>query len=205
MPLKILGNEKLQLFFLKKAINEILAFCKEDKETAIVEKLQIEIDHMKGVNYINTLQHPLTFPLYIKNHIARLDKTKSLDYNFIGTVTEHRNWITKYTGHNTIIKNSNNGRNPAIKYNIDEEYYDILSKSKFTLTPTGECPWSYRFFEAIMCFSIPILEQNSQDIFMKDYFFYYDNDTHMYLEEKAQANYNTFIKSKHFLEPSLFE
>ena len=40
-----------------------------------------------------------------------------------------------------------------------------MSKSKFTLTPTGGCPWSYRFFEAIMCLSIPILENNSNDIY----------------------------------------
>ena len=205
MPLEITLNTTLQVYFLKKAINEILALYIKNKEITIIEKLKIKIDHFKGVNYVNNIEYPIIFPQYIKEYISTLKKYKTIDYNFIGTITEHRKWITKYNGSNAIIKNSNNGRNPSLKYNIDKEYYDILSRSRFTLTPTGDCPWSYRFFEAIMCLSIPILEQDSQDIFMKDYFFYYSNNEHIYLEEKAIENYNKFINSRHFLKPDIFE
>ena len=41
---------------------------------------------------------------------------------------------------------------------------------------------------------IPILENNSNDIYAKDYFYYYDNDKHIYNKEKAIENYNKFIK-----------
>jgi hypothetical protein len=51
-----------------------------------------------------------------------------------------------------------------------------------------------------MCLSIPILENNSNDIFIKDYFYFYDNDDHIYDKDKAIENYNKFIKSKHFLK-----
>lgn len=101
---------------------------------------------------------------------------------------------------NSVIENSKYGRDTDKKYTIDKKYYDTLSKSKFTITPTGDCPWSYRFFEAIMCFSIPILENNSNDIYMKDYHYLYDKDQHIYDEAKAIDNYDKFIKSKHFLK-----
>ena len=51
-----------------------------------------------------------------------------------------------------------------------------------------------------MCLSIPILENNSNDVYAKDYFHYYDNEEHIYNIEKAIANYNKFIKSNHFLK-----
>ena len=158
----------------------------------------MNIDHLNGCNYINNIKIPLTFPLYVLNHINTCNKEKKLDYNFIGTITDKRQWIKKYKN-NSIIKQSNNGRTNK-KYDIDTDYYKIISQSKFTLTPTGDCPWSYRFFEAIMCLSIPILENNSNDIYAKDYFYYFDNDKHIYNKEKAIENYNKFIKSKHFLK-----
>jgi hypothetical protein len=126
-------------------------------------------------------------------------KEKEIDYNFIGTITPKRKWVEKYTK-NSVIKNSGYGRDKNKKYEIDKDYYNTISKSKFTITPTGDCPWSYRFFEAIMCLSIPILENNSNDIYMKDYFCFFDKDEHIYDKDKAIENYNKFIKSKHFLK-----
>ena len=39
----------------------------------------------------------------------------------------------------------------------DVDYLRILARSKFTLAPRGDQPWSIRFFEAILCGSIPIV------------------------------------------------
>ena len=133
------------------------------------------------------------------NYINTLRKEKDLDYNFIGTITNNRKWITKYTD-NSIISNSTYGRDINKKYELDKDYYTIISRSKFTLTPTCNCPWSYRFFEAIMCLSIPILENNSTDIHMKEYHCFYDSDKHIYDKIKAYENYNKFINSKHFIK-----
>jgi len=184
--MSITYTENYQLFYLKKALQE-----------ANITNFDISINHKVGINYINGVKYPLTFPLYLRDYISNLSKAKSIDYNFIGTITEKRKWIQKYNK-NSLIKNSNKGRTTQ-KYQIDKEYYDILCKSKFTLTPTGDCPWSYRFFEAILCFSIPILENNSDDIYCNDYFFYYDNDTHIYDVDKVLFNYNKLVRSNHFL------
>ncbi len=43
----------------------------------------------------------------------------------------------------------------------DQNYFNELAKSKFVLCPKGDCVWSYRFFEAIMCGAIPIAEEHS--------------------------------------------
>lgn len=191
--IKINFKEPYQLFYLKKAIDEELLNNNKKKNIK-----SLNIDHLNGCNYINNIKIPLIFPLYVLNYINTCNKEKKLDYNFIGTITDKRKWVKKYTN-NSIIKKSNNGRTNK-KYDIDIDYYKIICKSKFTLTPTGACPWSYRFFEAIMCLSIPILENNSNDIYAKDYFYYFDNDKHIYNKEKAIENYNKFIKSKHFLK-----
>lgn len=191
--LKIKYNEKYQLFYLKKAIGELL---NEKNKNNIIS---IKEDHLTGCNYINNIKIPLTFPLYILNYTNSLIKEKDIDYNFIGTITPKRKWIQKYNK-NSVINQSNYGRDKKNKYEIDKDYYNTISRSKFTLTPTGDCPWSYRFFEAIMCLSIPILENNSNDIYMKDYFCFFDKDEHIYDKDKAIENYNKFIKSKHFIK-----
>ena len=156
----------------------------------------IKEEHLNGCNYIKI---PLTFPMYILKYTNLLKKEKNFDYNFIGTISNKRKWILKYNK-NSVIKNSGYGRDINNKYEIDKYYYNTISKSKFTITPTGDCNWSYRFFEAIMCLSIPILENNSNDIYMKDYFCFFDKDQHIYDKDKAIENYNKFIKSKHFLK-----
>jgi len=189
-------NEKYQMFYLKNAINELLHEKHDMKHTI----KSIKEDHFNGCNYINDIKIPLTFPMFLVKYIDTISKNKEFDYNFIGTITNKRKWIETYKINNSIINQSSYGRDKHKKYEIDKDYYNILCKSRFTLTPTGDCPWSYRFFEAIMCLSIPILEDNSNDIYMKDYFCYFNKDKHVYYEDKAIENYNTLMRSKHFLK-----
>ncbi len=44
----------------------------------------------------------------------------------------------------------------VVKENID--YFEKMSQSKFVLCPAGDAPWSFRFYEVLMCKSIPIVE-----------------------------------------------
>lgn len=197
--LKIEFNEKYQLFFLKKALNEII------KEKNINKNFikNIKEDHENGCNYINNVKIPVTFPICLKNFISELNKDKKLKYNYKGTISPTKRWVLKYKSiPNSIIEESRRGRSDK-KYEIDINYYQNMCNSCFTLCPTEwgdkKSSWTYRFFEAIMSLSIPILQNNSNDIHMKNYFFYYDSDDHVYSKEKAEKNYNIFINSKHFL------
>lgn len=37
-------------------------------------------------------------------------------------------------------------------------YFETMCQSKFCLCPAGDAPWSFRFYEVLMCKSIPIVE-----------------------------------------------
>lgn len=55
------------------------------------------------------------------------------------------------------IIGSRRGRSLSTK-GLDNFYYETLLKSQFTLCPSGDFVWTYRFFESIMCNSIPIVQ-----------------------------------------------
>jgi hypothetical protein len=37
-------------------------------------------------------------------------------------------------------------------------YFETMCQSKYVLCPAGDSPWSFRFYETLMCKSIPIVE-----------------------------------------------
>jgi len=177
-------NQKdLQLFFIEDALKEIDI----DPKNVV-----IKYDHRLGFDYINNKEYGVIFPKRILKFINSLNKEKFINYYFKGNISGNNNkrdWIFKYKGlSNSEIVKSTYGRNSNTKYNIDKEYYQKLCNTKFSLCPIGQCPWSYRFFESIMCFAIPVLE-NKEDVNCKDYHCLFDGDEHIYDKEKAIENY----------------
>lgn len=75
----------------------------------------------------------------------------------------------------------------------DEEYYTYMASSKFVLCPSGDagCPWTYRFFEAMLCGAIPVVENETPAY---KAFYYLTNDDEqadfIYNKEKAEANFD---------------
>jgi hypothetical protein len=59
--MNITKNENYQLFYLKKAINELF----ENNTTNEISNIKIECDHKNGCNYINNKKIPLIFPKYL--------------------------------------------------------------------------------------------------------------------------------------------
>jgi hypothetical protein len=53
----------------------------------------------------------------------------------------------------------------------DIQYYNFMLRSKFILCPSGIYIWTYRFFEAILCGAIPIVEKSTSCF---DGFIYYN-------------------------------
>ena len=48
-----------------------------------------------------------------------------------------------------------------VQYRVVEEnieYFEKMCQSKYCLCPAGDAPWSFRFYETLMCKSIPIVE-----------------------------------------------
>ena len=49
-------------------------------------------------------------------------------------------------------------RLPCARAACDLSYLSVLARSRYTLAPAGDQPWSHRYFEAVMAGSIPIVE-----------------------------------------------
>jgi hypothetical protein len=186
--LLITGGEKLQEYFFKKSINDNPSFFGNPI------KFDISIDHISGVNYLNGVKYPLLFPKDMVDLIHTLSKDKIMDYYFKGVINDKREWIRSYEDRGKII-NSFYGRRPQTKYILDEEYYKGMCGSRFTLTPTSDCSWSYRFFESILCFSIPILGDDEDDVYAGQFKYYRNKDVHVYDYDMARYNYYVMIKN----------
>lgn len=153
---------------------------------------EISIDHYYGKNFLNNKEYGLLFPKILVDYIYSLSKSKKEDYFFKGFITEKRSWVLKYNHLGTIIHSE---YSPGNAYTFDKDYYKQMCENKFVLCPTGNCPWSYRFFEAIMCFSIPIIKDDDLDIFSHKFKYYKTSEIHIYDLDIVNYNYEVFIKN----------
>jgi hypothetical protein len=119
-------------------------------------KAEVFIEHKENpITYIGENQYSLIFPRFLLNHFS-IEKEK--DYVFVGLFTEKRkSFLSQFP--TAYIENSKRGRNTQTK-EYDIEYFNIMSNYKFVLCPNGDFIWTYRFFEAILCGSIPIIEED---------------------------------------------
>lgn len=186
---QVFKNMNLQEYFIVQALKET-----NIKHASYVAK------HDNGSCVINNTHLPLIFPMDRLEKIQSLSKEKSLDYCFLGKITEEREWVLEYATQDSVVEESLFGRWARFKFNFHRKYHEILCRSRFALTPTGDFPWSYRFFEAIMCHCIPIFKPNDPDIFKQDYIYYKTDEDHVYNREITEQNYQVFLNSDHFLK-----
>lgn len=128
-----------------------------------------------------------------------INKKKSKILNFFNIDST----VNKTIG-DLIIWSSNRGRKFPIKA-WDDEYFEVLGKSQFVLCPSGVCVWSYRFFEAILCGAIPIVEKNCEAY--EGFKFKYMGDsaeTFLWTKEDAEFNYNLCLE-RICLKPELIQ
>ncbi len=67
---------------------------------------------------------------------------------------------TRFKQGDIVFWASERGRSFPIK-SWDDDYFELLANSKFVLCPSGDYTWTYRFFEAVMCGAIPVIEDYS--------------------------------------------
>lgn len=173
----------------------------------------IDFNHQKPYIKYKNITKPLVFP---KKLIDFCNKpvSKIYDFTFTGIKTQNRaeilnKWLEKYTGKNISLKNKNrfefdksfikfskNGRIFPHKA-MDKNYYKTLMHSKFVLCPNGDFVWTYRFFEAVMCNAIPVIEEYC-DIY-KDFVFYtMDSSPKTLKYDKKIIKHNQKILIKNF-------
>jgi len=92
----------------------------------------------------------------------------------------------------------------VVKDNID--YFEKMCKSKYCLCPAGDAPWSFRFYEVLMCKSIPIVESWHHTYRTKEestinykYILYQNIENDVNLDDYVNQNTKIFEKY-HLLE-----
>ena len=58
-------------------------------------------------------------------------------------------------------KNQHDNQSKKVQYRVVKEnmdYFENMCKSKYCLCPAGDTTWSFRFYETLMCKSIPVVE-----------------------------------------------
>ena len=95
---------------------------------------------------------------------------------------------------------------------FDPSYFDTLCASEMALAPAGDGPWSRRFFEAVLCCAIPIVQRpehsgRTDDERQLGYHFYvYDptSSDYRYREDWANANLQLLLRTATLLNPGSF-
>lgn len=123
------------------------------------------VSHEEPLTRIGGIERPLVFPHGIVERCrAKWPAARSVRFSFCGLMNQKRRaaldaWRHAHREATVEIFASERGRQFPEK-TWDESYYDLLARSQFVLCPRGDCVWSYRFFEAVLCGAIPIAEQD---------------------------------------------
>lgn len=127
-----------------------------------VEESEVLIDHSTGHCHYRGVEYGLTYPRKWIDLIRT--KEKDVDFFFSGFLNrerpELRGWVNEYAGEKSVIFFSDNGRRIP-RYFFDCNFFGLMSRSKFALCPQGHpYKWTYRFYEAALCRSVPVLRED---------------------------------------------
>jgi hypothetical protein len=84
----------------------------------------------------------------------------------------------------------------------DDEYFQLQAQSKFIICPSGDvgCPWTYRFFETMICGAIPIVETVSP-CYAPFKFYMADEDPKKFIYDPEIVKFNFEQCIKHLTVP----
>ncbi len=168
----------------------------------------VRIDHELARCYYQSKDYNLIFPLRFLRLSRQLNFMKTYDYCFRGLQTPRRDWVRQFEGERSKITFTDQGRKIE-KDLFDTAYYQEMASSKFTLCPAGDFKWTYRFFEAAMCMSIPIIEPGSDHDQFAGFTYYYATPggkgaVNEWNAAVAYKNYRTFLERHTLLNQFIF-
>ena len=117
---------------------------------------------------------------------------------------DYTNIISGYCPKNQINNQSKNVQYRKVDENLN--YFGFMRCSKFCLAPAGDAPWSFRFYEILMCESIPIVESWHHTYRTKEesqinykYYLYTPSKKNIYNYDKNIIKHNTKLFNKYHL------
>lgn len=107
-------------------------------------------------------------------------------------------------------KNMPNNQSKQVQYRVVKEnieYFEKMCKSKYVLCPAGDSEWSFRFYEVLMCKSIPIVEtwhhtyRTKEEAKINHKYVLYENIENIEndINYNNYVNENTIIFENHYL------
>ena len=120
------------------------------------------------------------------------EKNSSTSWNTLGHFDKTQNLSKSFLCPQYMKKESRN--------KFDENYFDVMSKSKFCLCPAGDASWSMRFYEALMCKCIPIVDninetfRSKQEAKLNYKYYTTKNKSFEYNKSWVTHNHNLFLK-----------
>lgn len=176
----------------------------EDSDARV---LDIELSHQEPYVKIGKHRQPLLFPdVMFKACRAAWPGQRNTDFLFAGLITPERKLLlkdwqkqlkSKYPSSNIIVIDSRRGRDFPEK-SWDQEYYDTLTKAKFSLCPNGDFVWTYRFFESAICGTIPIVQDECP---LYDGFRYYKMTSYQQFIWDKKITEHNFKAARELLGP----
>ena len=172
---------------LKQAIMLKIAL---EEQGISVNKCNIQVDHDKGLSYVNNVQLPIIFPkkwFELANDLRNCDKEYNFYFNgFVGKGSVRETLLAEFIKREDCkIVWSNDGRNVNNKQKFNLDYFVGLSKSKYGLCPhqpdwPGDIQslWTYRYIECLMVGVIPVNFRKTplSTTFTEDTQFEWDDD-----------------------------
>lgn len=172
----IASREKDKFCYLERFFN--LRYVVDTADVPVLAG--VTLSHAEPETRIGEIKRPLIFPAGIVQRCRNLwPNERTLRFSFRGLLTPERrtvleNWMISTIGNRAATPNWNAPiYDETLKLEVqvseigrhfpekvwDDSYYRSLAASKFVLCPSGDCTWSYRFFESVLCGAIPIAEQ----------------------------------------------
>lgn len=178
-------------------------FCTRALAEHNITDVSIEIDHIKGLTFVNGIEFGIKYPLDYVRRINDLSKNKIYDYCFIGKFGKIRgNLVERFRSEKSKIEDNRRGRDKNLKYQFDYDYFQTIANTRYSLCPNQgnsekynhSYGWTYRLIESVLCMSVPIVFRETPYgfNFIKDIEFLWDDDEHCLgdVEYNDIVNYN---------------
>ena len=145
------------------------------------DAVSIDIDHRAPSVQIGSVSRPLLFPRALLDLYRRSWSDRRVSFIFTGFPTRDRRvalrgWRRRSGVRDASITWSRTGRRWPEK-SWDQEYINGLGSARFALCPDGDFIWTYRFFEAVACGAIPVIENTTP---------LYDGFTHFRMTDSVE-------------------
>lgn len=168
-----------------------------------LEPSEVVVDHDGGTSKLDErvvgLVHPASF---FDSTRGLTEADKRIDFFFSGYVNDRngrRELLAPFAERpNSIVEESDRGRDPRSKGEFDLRYYARLSVARFGLCPhhrnwTGsrEKLWTYRFVDCCLVGAIPVVFRATplSEGFVNGFFYRYDDDPEFeYVPSEARRN-----------------